>query len=36
LTAINVDQAAALGFDAVRVHGVAEARRALTDRGLLR
>jgi len=34
--AINVDQAAALGFDAARVQGVGEARQALTDRGLLR
>jgi putative hydrolase of the HAD superfamily len=32
---INIDQAVALGFDAVRVQGVVEARQALTDRGLL-
>ncbi len=34
--AVNVDQAVALGFDAVRVRGIDEARDALAERGLLR
>jgi putative hydrolase of the HAD superfamily len=34
--AINVEQAVALGFDAVRVQGVDEARGALADRGFAR